>query len=200
MAPGEWQDHQVEAIVGRPGFYRQLPALPGAVVALLQLADAGFRLQFCCAPVAQAVDSARDRALWVQQNFAALPWSECIVITGNKQVVQGDLLVTTHAPSLGASSLNMMIAGAGTPDVDGASVTSGAPTFRSARPAVTASVQCSGRVLFSQPHNRATVASHRIARWDDPATIDTIVDALFVKLPARNRSDKTTVEKVDPTV
>ncbi len=82
------------ALLGRPGLFRDLPPILGAVDALAELVADGHELAIVtAAPFAFAPDAARDKWHWCEAHLRAAGLRHDFVVTDAKRLVRGDVLV-----------------------------------------------------------------------------------------------------------
>ncbi len=79
-------------VLAEPGFYADLPVIPGARAALAGMRDAGHDVFFVTSPWLSNPTCASDKLGWVERHFG-LVMAYRTVIAGDKTVVTGDFLV-----------------------------------------------------------------------------------------------------------
>ena len=85
-----------------PGFFREMAPIEGAVEALLEMqAEAELEVFLCTAPLSKSPICAAEKIEWVI-NHLGKDWVDRIVLTRDKSLVQGDMLID-DAPEVKAS-------------------------------------------------------------------------------------------------
>ena len=82
----------VEAIYTAPGFFRDLPAIPGAVSAVKALLEHGHDVRICTSPLNQYRYCLAEKYEWVEQHLGS-DFVHRMIVTKDKTVVYGDVLV-----------------------------------------------------------------------------------------------------------
>lgn len=87
-------EHQsaISSMMNTPGFYRDLAPIEGAVNALNEMLDMGFNVFLCTAPFISHETCASEKMQWVKEHLGN-KWLNRIVITSDKTLVRGDLLI-----------------------------------------------------------------------------------------------------------
>ena len=80
------------AISTRPGFFAELEPMPGAVDALEAMVAYGWRVWLCSTVLNENPTCASDKLTWVQHHLGT-HWMDLVVLTADKTLVAGDLLV-----------------------------------------------------------------------------------------------------------
>jgi 5'-nucleotidase len=83
---------EVEAIYTAPGFYRDLPAISGAVEALTTLLEQGHDVRICTSPLTQYRHCVPEKYEWVERHLGA-EFVTRMIVSKDKTIVHGDLLV-----------------------------------------------------------------------------------------------------------
>ena len=83
-----WEE--VYAIPMRPGFWKTVKPIPGAAEGLQRLIAAGHKVYIVTATPFASVPEKMDELLF--RYFPFLSW-ENVIITGNKQMIRGDVLI-----------------------------------------------------------------------------------------------------------
>lgn len=89
--PPDWHE-RIRAVTTQEGFFRGLRPLPGAREALEGMLDAGHDVRICTAPVRAYRHCVREKYEWVEEHLG-LAWTERMVVTRDKTLVTGDVLV-----------------------------------------------------------------------------------------------------------
>ena len=92
---------EVEAIYTAPGFFRELPPLPGALEAIAALLQAGHDVRICTSPLQGYHHCAMEKFEWVERHLGA----DCLhrlILTRDKTLVHGDVLVDDNPHITGA--------------------------------------------------------------------------------------------------
>ncbi|OGZ13314.1 MAG: hypothetical protein A3C93_00145 [Candidatus Lloydbacteria bacterium RIFCSPHIGHO2_02_FULL_54_17] len=87
----EWTD-VIEEIVLRKGFYRNLPPIVGGCEALEYLLAQGNDVRICTAPKRDFRNCTLEKLEWIDEHFGR-KWSERTIITRDKTLVSGDILI-----------------------------------------------------------------------------------------------------------
>jgi len=83
---------EARAIFHADGFFANLPPMPGAVEAVKRMAEAGYEVLFCTSPVLTSGGCPSEKFEWVRNHFGP-GWVSKIVMTSDKTVVRGDVLI-----------------------------------------------------------------------------------------------------------
>ena len=83
---------QIEAITLRPGFFRNLEPMEGALDALKQLLADEYDVRICTAPKKIFDNCVAEKFAWVK-HYLGQKFVERIVLTRDKTLVHGDILV-----------------------------------------------------------------------------------------------------------
>lgn len=87
----------VRKYVNTPGFFLNVPVMPGSVEVLEQLNDA-YDLYI----VSSAMEfplSLYEKYVWLQKHFPFLTWQQ-LVLCGSKKIVSGDIMLDDHFKNL----------------------------------------------------------------------------------------------------
>ncbi|MBO0899400.1 hypothetical protein J1G43_05420 [Cellulomonas sp. zg-ZUI22] len=87
----QWRD-AVRSIMAAPGFFGGLRPVPGAVEALDEMLDEGWDVRICTAPLLHNPTCASDKLASLARHFGQR-WAERAVITKDKTLVRGDVLI-----------------------------------------------------------------------------------------------------------
>lgn len=86
---------EVRKVFTSPGFYRSLPAIPGAVDSMNEMSDSGFDVWICTSPLADYENCVLEKYKWVEDHLGR-SWTEKIIITRNKYLIVGDWLIDDY--------------------------------------------------------------------------------------------------------
>lgn len=88
------KDIQADAvdIITAKGFFRDLPAIAGAVESLNQLLDLGHDVRICTSPLNIYKNCVQEKYEWVEQHLG-LDFIARMIVTKDKTVVHGDVLI-----------------------------------------------------------------------------------------------------------
>lgn len=92
---------EVEAIYTAPGFFRELPPLPGAVAAVAAMLEAGHDVRICTSPLPGSHHCAMEKFEWVERHLGA-EHVHRLILTRDKTLVHGDVLVDDNPAITGA--------------------------------------------------------------------------------------------------
>lgn len=79
-------------ILSEAGFYQALPPIPGAVEALREMDAEGITVRLCTSPYFRPVPCVAEKYGWVEEHLG-FDWLERIIITKDKTLVSGDVLI-----------------------------------------------------------------------------------------------------------
>ncbi|WP_025157198.1 5' nucleotidase, NT5C type [Leifsonia aquatica] len=82
----------ISAVMNEPGFYRDLEPVDGAYDALWEMHDTGLEVFLVTSPWLSNPTCASDKLHWVR-NFLGDDWAARTVITHDKTIVAGDILI-----------------------------------------------------------------------------------------------------------
>jgi 5'-nucleotidase len=82
----------VKEICQAPGFYSNLPAIPGAIAGVLSMLEQGHQVAFCTSPLTAYRNCVLEKFEWIEQHFGA-GFTDRIVMTKDKTLVTGDVLI-----------------------------------------------------------------------------------------------------------
>jgi 5'(3')-deoxyribonucleotidase len=83
--------------VSAPGFFRNLPAMPGSIEGLKKLNSV-----FDIVVISLATEfpqSLTDKQLWMQDHFPFISWKQ-LVFCGNKNLLHADIMIDDHPKNL----------------------------------------------------------------------------------------------------
>lgn len=92
---------EVEAIYTAPGFFRDLPPLPGALAAVAAMAEAGHDLRICTSPLQAFHHCVTEKFEWVERHLGSA-FASRIILTRDKTLVRGDILIDDNPRITGA--------------------------------------------------------------------------------------------------
>lgn len=79
-------------IIYAPGFFRNLPPIPGAVEAMQALSKTSHELFLCTSPLTQYENCVLEKYQWVDEHLGKA-FTKRIILTKDKTLVQGDYLI-----------------------------------------------------------------------------------------------------------
>jgi len=85
-------EEEARAVFHADGFFANLPPMPGAVAAVKRMAEMGYKVMFCTSPVLTSGSCPSEKFEWIRKHFGA-GWVGQIVMTSDKTVVRGDVLI-----------------------------------------------------------------------------------------------------------
>lgn len=84
---------EIRKLMYEPGFFRSLPLIAGARQALQELRERGVNVFFCTAPMlGRSCPCASEKLDWLRDHFGEWAPEQC-VITTDKTLVMGDVLI-----------------------------------------------------------------------------------------------------------
>lgn len=137
----------IDAIFTAPGFYRDLQPIEGAKLALKQMVKLGHDVRIVTSPWVSNPTCASDKLNWVVKHYGS-HWGQRVIITTDKTLVRGDILIDDK------------------------------PLISGALPAwhTDATRRRSWEhVLFDQPYNQHITNRRRILNWVDWQTISEVL-------------------------
>ena len=93
-------DHQYQAELGlkvfpiilRPGFYRSLPPIKGAIEAIKKLEASDHEVFICTSPLSKYKNCVLEKYEWVEEHLG-FPFTKKIILAKDKTTVRGDILI-----------------------------------------------------------------------------------------------------------
>jgi len=82
----------LEEVYNEPGFFRDIPPIPGGLEAVQEIADKGHHVFICSAPLLTNPTCASDKYDWVKSHLGA-EWEEKLILSRDKTLIAGDYLV-----------------------------------------------------------------------------------------------------------
>jgi len=83
---------KIESICYAPGFYRNLPQVPGAREALEELLRFGHDVRICTSPLSRYEHCVLEKYEWVDEFFGH-DFTRRIILTKDKTLIRGDMLI-----------------------------------------------------------------------------------------------------------
>lgn len=81
-------------LMNTPGFFYSLPPFKNAIKAIKEMISLGYNIYFCTSPIKNSVTCVEEKILWIRKYFADVEsLNDKIIITYNKCLIQGDLLI-----------------------------------------------------------------------------------------------------------
>ena len=92
---------KVRSIIEAPGFYRNLPMIKGSKSTIMEMYDMGLNFYFCSSPLSKYKNCVLEKYEWIEEQFGS-NFTDKIILTRDKTVVQGDLLIDDKPEITGA--------------------------------------------------------------------------------------------------
>jgi 5'-nucleotidase len=83
---------KLPTIYCRPGFFRNLPPVPGGVEAVQQMLALGYDVRICTAPIDQYENCVVEKFQWVEQHLGH-DFTRRMIVTHDKTLVRGRYLI-----------------------------------------------------------------------------------------------------------
>ncbi|MEM7369711.1 MAG: 5'-3'-deoxyribonucleotidase [Bacteroidota bacterium] len=90
----------IQDIVYAPGFFRNLPPIPGAMEACRALAQSRHELFICTSPLSKYEHCVLEKYQWVEEHLG-MAWTRRMILTKDKTLVHGDFLIDDKFPIKG---------------------------------------------------------------------------------------------------
>jgi len=90
---------QVQWILHQPGFYLNLPAVPGSIEAVYELLDLKHEVFICTTPLPAFEHCVLEKYLWVQKHLGR-NFTRKLIFTRDKTLVRGQVLIDDN-PEIG---------------------------------------------------------------------------------------------------
>lgn len=82
----------VNEILQSPGFFRNLPPLPGSIDALLEMAKLDIEVFICTSPLIENKNCVSEKYEWIESYLGA-EWKKRVIISKDKTLIRGDYLI-----------------------------------------------------------------------------------------------------------
>lgn len=92
----------IHAAIYRPGFFRELAPIRGAVAGVQALADSGADVWFCSSPIHPHRTSPTEKYDWVAETFGAL-WAGRLILASDKTLISGTWLIDDRPAVAGSA-------------------------------------------------------------------------------------------------
>ena len=89
--PAEYY-HEAELLMLQEGFFEGLPPMHGAIQAMNEMEESGFKVVICTAPIMTSRFCAQEKINWVRK-WLGERWLDKMILTQDKTTVRGDLLI-----------------------------------------------------------------------------------------------------------
>lgn len=86
-----WHD-EITRVQTEPGFYANLPVIPGARNALQTMLELDWQVYICTSPLWAWRNCVAEKFAWIEEHLGA-EWIPRIILTKDKTVVRGDVLI-----------------------------------------------------------------------------------------------------------
>ena len=84
--------HEAELLMLQEGFFEGLPPMHGAIQAMTEMEENGFKVVICTAPIMTSPFCAQEKINWVRK-WLGERWLDKMILTQDKTTVRGDLLI-----------------------------------------------------------------------------------------------------------
>lgn len=88
----ETHHHLIDVFMSRPGFFRTLPVMDGAQLAIASMVEAGHSVVICSTPTYAAHHCTSEKMAWLAEHFGD-KIAKASVFTHDKTLVRGDVLI-----------------------------------------------------------------------------------------------------------
>ena len=92
---------QIAGIYTCPGFFRDLPPMPGGIEAVREMIALGHTLRICTSPIDDYEHCVSEKIQWVERHLGRA-FTKNIILTSDKTFVRGDLLIDDKPEIRGA--------------------------------------------------------------------------------------------------
>jgi Uncharacterized protein conserved in bacteria len=93
------EQEAIREVMNRPGFYRDLDPIDGAVDAVKEAVALGHEVHFLSAPWTTNPTCAQDKYDWIGKHFGD-DWRDRLILAKDKTIVSGDILFDDKYPIL----------------------------------------------------------------------------------------------------
>ncbi len=83
---------QIYQIIAKKGFFKNLPPMTNAVEAINAMQEAGHEVFICTSPLTSWQNCVAEKYAWVEKHLGKY-WTKKIILTKDKTLVQGDILI-----------------------------------------------------------------------------------------------------------
>ncbi len=90
-----------DAVIHAPGFYRNLPPMPGALAAMQSMLEMGLDVRICTAPLPRYRNCVLEKYEWVDEHLGR-EFVSRMIVTPDKTVVRGAFLIDDKPRVTGA--------------------------------------------------------------------------------------------------
>jgi 5'-nucleotidase len=92
----------IRGIYTAPGFVKSLPEIPGSMNALNDIASRGHKIFICTTPLNAYQNCVKEKYEWIEEHLG-FEWTKKIILTKDKTLVQGDILIDDKPEITGAA-------------------------------------------------------------------------------------------------
>jgi 5'-nucleotidase len=92
---------QIPGIYCAPGFFRDMPPIPGGIEAVKQMLALGHDVRICTSPLDQFEHCVLEKFQWVERHLGH-EFTRRIILTYDKTLIRGDLLIDDRPDIQGA--------------------------------------------------------------------------------------------------
>lgn len=83
---------EAESLISSKGFFESLSPMPGALEAIKEMIEMGFKIFICSAPIWKSHYCAQDKIHWIRKHLGD-SWLDKLIFCSDKTTVRGDLLI-----------------------------------------------------------------------------------------------------------
>ncbi len=92
---------QIASIYTCPGFFRDLPPMPGGIEAVHEMIALGHTVRICTSPIDDYEHCVSEKFQWVERHLGRA-FAKNIILTSDKTFVRGDILIDDRPEVCGA--------------------------------------------------------------------------------------------------
>lgn len=93
-------EKDVESIYRTPGFFQNLPEIPGGKEALTKMQESGHEVFICTSPISKYENCILEKYHWISKNLG-YEWTKRTIMTKDKTLIYGDILIDDRPEHLG---------------------------------------------------------------------------------------------------
>jgi len=93
----------VTAVYQAPGFYKNIPLVPGGLEAITEMDEKGHEVRICTAPLKHYKNCILEKYDWVNEKLGP-KWVEKLIVSRDKTLILGDILIDDKPDVKGATT------------------------------------------------------------------------------------------------